>query len=97
MTELSTTEAREAFADLMGRVAYGKERVFITRNGKRQAAVIPVEDFERLQALERERALAAVEHIQADSVKNGLDKLTPEEIEEEIRAVRAERRGKKLP
>jgi prevent-host-death family protein len=95
MTELSTTDAREGFADLVGRVAYGKERVVITRNGKRQAAVIPVEDLERLQALDRDRAMAAVRELQADSVRNGTDKLTVEEIDAEIRAARAERRAKK--
>mgnify|MGYP001609095508 CR=1 FL=1 len=95
MTELSTTEAREAFAELVGRVSYGKERVVITRNGKRQAAVVPVEDLDRLLAFERERGLTALRRIQEDAVRRGLDKLTSEEIDAEIQAVRAERRAKK--
>jgi prevent-host-death family protein len=95
MDELSTTEAREAFADLVGRVAYGKERVVITRNGKRQAAVIPVEDLERLEALERERGLTAMKALQSAAAKAGKNKLPPSAIREEIRSARRERKKPK--
>ena len=95
MTEVTTTEARDSFAELVGRVAYGKERVVITRNGKRQAVVVPVEDLERLEALERERGLSALRRLQDSAVSRGLDKLTPKAIDAEIQAVRAERRRKR--
>ena len=97
MTEVSTTEARDTFAELVGRVAYGKERVVITRNGKRQAVVVPVEDLDRLEALERERGLSALRRLQDTAVSRGLDKLTPKAIDAEIQAVRAERRRKRKP
>ena len=93
MTEFSTTEAQKIFTELVGRVAKGKERVVITLNGKREAVVVPVEDLERLEAIERERGLSAVQRIQEDSVRRGLDKLTPEEIDAEIRAARSERKA----
>ena len=30
---------------MLGRVAFGKERILITRNGQRAAALLPVEDY----------------------------------------------------
>ena len=92
MTEITTTEAQETFTELVGRVAKGKERVVITRNGKREAVVVPVEDLDRLEAIERDRGLAAARRIQEESVKRGLDKLMPDEIDAEIQAARSERK-----
>jgi prevent-host-death family protein len=97
MGEFSTTDAREGFAELLGRVAYGKERVVITKNGKRQAAVIPVEDLDRLEALEKAKGLSALRRLQEGAVKRKLDKMSPEEVEAEIQAARAERRKRKKP
>ncbi len=52
MSTMSTVNAREHFSELVNRTAYGKERVVLTRRGKGIAVVIPLEDFELLQALE---------------------------------------------
>lgn len=53
MTNLSTVEARNQFADLINRVAYGKERVILTRRGKALVAVVPIEDLEQPNANEK--------------------------------------------
>jgi prevent-host-death family protein len=50
MSEHTTTEAREMFSELVNRVAYGKERVVLTRRGKRLVAIVPAEDLETLGA-----------------------------------------------
>lgn len=50
---IPTGEARKQLADLVNRVAYGKERVVLTRHGKAVAALVPVED---LSLLDRIRA-----------------------------------------
>ena len=42
-TNISAAEAKLHFADLLGRVAYGKERVTITRRGKPMAILVPLE------------------------------------------------------
>ncbi|MEP0914571.1 type II toxin-antitoxin system Phd/YefM family antitoxin [Leptolyngbya sp. GB1-A1] len=42
---ISTVEARNQFADLINRVAYGKERVILTRRGKALVAVVPLDDL----------------------------------------------------
>jgi prevent-host-death family protein len=51
---VSVSEARESFADLVNRVAYRKERILITRHGKRVAAIIPLEQIEFLERAEDE-------------------------------------------
>ena len=68
--------------------------IIITSNGKPIAILNPVEDSNlesSITALRRARALLALEEIQKDSVVRGLDKLTEDEIEEEIKAARLER------
>jgi prevent-host-death family protein len=52
MSERRISEARESFSSTVNRVAYGGERVVLTRHGKRVAAVVPVEDLELLESLE---------------------------------------------
>ncbi|RMF85264.1 MAG: type II toxin-antitoxin system Phd/YefM family antitoxin [Nitrospinota bacterium] len=47
--QLSTSDARNHFADLVNRVAYGKEQVILRRHGQALVAVIPLEDWQRLQ------------------------------------------------
>jgi prevent-host-death family protein len=58
-------EVRQAFAETMNRVAYGRERIVLHRRGKDLAALIPAEDLtllealeDRLDAQEAEKALA---------------------------------------
>lgn len=54
MSAFSTSDARNAFSEIVNRAAYGKERVTLTRRGKTIAAVVPIEDYEILQRLETE-------------------------------------------
>jgi prevent-host-death family protein len=51
-TIISATEAKRNFSELIGRAAYGHERIIIERKGKPMAAVIGMEDLRRLEALE---------------------------------------------
>lgn len=55
MMEVSITEARDDLAELLNRAAYGKERLVLTRHGKKLVAVIPFEDLQALEALENRR------------------------------------------
>jgi prevent-host-death family protein len=66
MREKRISEARESFSDTISRVAYGRERVVLTRHGRRVAAVVPVEDLELLEALEDARDLEEVRAALAD-------------------------------
>jgi prevent-host-death family protein len=49
---LSTGAARDNFAEVLNRAAFGKERVVLTRRGKPLVAVVPIEDIELLEELE---------------------------------------------
>jgi prevent-host-death family protein len=40
-TRVSVAEAKQHLADLLGRVAYGKEWVMITRRGRPMAVLVP--------------------------------------------------------
>ena len=73
-------------------------RVLVTANGKPRAIMIPTseETFARdLEMLDRVTLTRAVEAIRADSVMNGTDDLTLEEIGAEVAAVRNSRRRRK--
>ena len=50
MTAISATEVRANFSEVLGRVAYGKERVIIERRGRPLAVLLPIEDLARLEA-----------------------------------------------
>lgn len=43
MTQVSVAEVKQHLADLLGRVAYGKEQVTITRRGKPMAVLVPLD------------------------------------------------------
>lgn len=52
MKRLNASTAREEFAELLNEVAYQGERIILHRRGKNVAALVPLEDFELIQAIE---------------------------------------------
>ena len=66
MAERRISETRGDFSSTINRVAYGGERVVLTRHGRRVAAVVPVHDLELLEALEDARDLDEVRAALAD-------------------------------
>jgi prevent-host-death family protein len=52
---LSTSVARQQFADLINRAAYRGERFVVQRRRKPVAAVIPIEEYEFLERMIEER------------------------------------------
>jgi prevent-host-death family protein len=53
VTAVSVADARSELAELLNRVAYGKERLIITRHGRELAALVPVEDLHLANRLRR--------------------------------------------
>lgn len=49
---ITTADARKKFADIVNKVAYGKEPVVLTRRGQKIAALISMEELELLQRIE---------------------------------------------
>jgi prevent-host-death family protein len=49
---ISTAEARKKLAEIVNKVAYGKEPIVLTRRGEEIAALISMEELELLQLIE---------------------------------------------
>lgn len=56
---ISVSEARQDFADVVNRVAYGKERVTVVRRGRDLVAIVPMSDVLLLEAIEDELDLTS--------------------------------------
>ena len=82
MATISAKSARSTFSELVSKTAYTKERVVVTRNGKKMAALVPIEDLVLLERLEYEKdvaeARAALEEIEAEGT------ISWEKVQEEL-------------
>ena len=56
---VSATKARDEFAEIINRVAYGGETVLVHRRRKPVAAIIPVDDPKLLEKIEDELDIRA--------------------------------------
>ena len=59
MTRLTTSKARNDFADIINRVAYGGERIVLHRRGKNIAAIISMKDLVILEKIVQEAEVQA--------------------------------------
>ena len=71
MAEVTTVDARNQFAELINRAAFGKERLILTRRGKGVVALVPIEDVKLLEALEDRIDLEEARAALAESKKKG--------------------------
>ena len=63
-TTISTADARKNFADIVNKVAYGKEPIILTRRGQEVAALVSIDELELLQQIE--------DHIDIEDAKKAL-------------------------
>jgi prevent-host-death family protein len=94
MQFLTVRELRTRTSEIWKRLSREKE-IVVTNNGRPVAILSSVaEDSveESLKAIRQARAALAVASMQLDSVSKGTDRITSEEIEEEIRDVRKRRK-----
>jgi prevent-host-death family protein len=73
---ITAAKARENFAEIINQVAYGKERMVLTRRGRELVAVIPIEDLKTLLALEDQIDLDEGKARLAD-IKEGREQTVP--------------------
>jgi prevent-host-death family protein len=52
LRKISTADARKKLANIVNRVAFGKEAFILTRRGEALAALVSVEDLKLLQEIE---------------------------------------------
>ncbi|MCD4723088.1 MAG: type II toxin-antitoxin system Phd/YefM family antitoxin [Desulfobacula sp.] len=62
--KVSTADARKNFADIVNKVAYGKESIVLTRRGQDVAALVSIDELELLQQIE--------DHIDIEDAKRAL-------------------------
>lgn len=71
MTTISAEKARNTFSELVSRTAYSKDRVVVTRNGKKMVAIVSIEDLELL-----EKIIDRLEdEIDTEEIKAALDEV----------------------
>lgn len=68
---VTTAAARKNFSDVINRVAYGKERVVLTRRNRPLAAVVPIEDIELIEEIEDREDLKAARAARPDIRRHG--------------------------
>ena len=79
MAQMAASAAREEFAEVLNRVAYGKERIVLHRHGKPLVAIIPVEDLQLLERLIEEE----VDRIDVEEARRILADPTDEGVPRE--------------
>jgi prevent-host-death family protein len=87
---VTSEEVRDQLGEIINRVAYGHERMVVTRRGKKLAALVPMEDLELLEqvldALEDQIDLPLVRQRLAEAEREGT--VTWESIKAEHRKSR---------
>ena len=75
---IGARDARQKFAELLGRVGFGGEIAIVERSGKPMVALIPVEMYEQLIA-EREARFQVL-----DRIRSRLPEKTRVEVQQDI-------------
>jgi prevent-host-death family protein len=82
MASISVSKARLEMKDLVNRVAYGKERIYLTSHDNKMAVLVPVEDIEALEAMEDLHDVRIAEERISLSEKEGI--LTSKELRKRL-------------
>lgn len=74
---IGARDARQKFAEILGKVGFGGDVAVVERSGKPMAAIIPIEMYQKLVA-EREARFAIV-----DAMRNAQPEISPDEVEQD--------------
>ncbi len=80
MPEMTVSEAREKFSDLIGKVQHGHEDVTIMKHGKPVAIVIPIEAYEFYESLWDAQLVREIEAHEASPDYDPNDRVPAEEV-----------------
>ncbi|HLC05394.1 MAG TPA: type II toxin-antitoxin system Phd/YefM family antitoxin [Anaerolineales bacterium] len=83
---VSSSEARQRFAELVGQAQYGGQVTVIERSGKPVVAMIPIDMYERLVA-ERESRFEILDQIRSKAPRRRPDQVD-RDVAEALAAVR---------
>lgn len=84
MSNLPTSKARNAFARTLGRVARTGEPIVLIRRGKRVAAIVSVEDLDRLAAMEDAADIADADAAVAEMKRTGEKPIPWEQVKRDL-------------
>jgi prevent-host-death family protein len=84
--------ARTQFGQILECVSEEKERILVTKNGEAKAVILGVEDF--LQAVVK--TSGSLRALQEEAMRSGANKLTLDDVEAEIQAVRRAKTSKSV-
>lgn len=68
---ISTVVLRENLSDAVNRAAFGKERVVLTRRGKKLAGIVPYEDILFLEELEEQKDIDEAKKALKEAARKG--------------------------
>lgn len=85
---VSSSEARQRFAELVGQAQYGGQVTVIEKSGKPVAAVVPIDIYDRLIA-ERETRFEIL-----DQIRSKLPKRRSDQVERDVSDALAAVRGR---
>jgi prevent-host-death family protein len=57
-SKVSIGQVKREISELLNRVAFGGERIVLTSRGKPKAVIVSLDDYERIQQVDREKQLA---------------------------------------
>ena len=78
--KISTADARKKFANIINRVAYGKESFVLTRRGEPLAAIVSIDDLKLLQEIEEQMDIDDAWKVRNDPGEN----ISWEKLREEL-------------
>jgi prevent-host-death family protein len=78
VVHIGAREARNGFAEILGKVHYGHEAVIVERSGKPMVAIVPIEVYEQFVA-EREARFEIL-----DRIREHLPEVPVEEVEQDV-------------
>lgn len=71
MDRISASDLRRDASEVISQVAYRGERVIVRRRGRDVAALVPMEDLQRIEALDDERDAKESERALREFKKSG--------------------------
>lgn len=82
-------QARQQLSGLVNSLDRGQLRYFVSSRGRPKAVLMSISDY--LMTILRQKRASVVVELQLESKSKGLDKITPREIQREIRTARRAR------
>lgn len=96
-SRLATTAARAELANAVNRVAFGGERIVLKRHGKDCAAIVSLDDLQRLEELEDAYWTREAHKALAEAKRRGRRSIPYEIVDRRLDEVKRRRRGARRP